>query len=151
MRSAARWMVATVVIATATYWAYNPQESSARIQLKEISQQEQLLSNQLYEEGALDARLVLSPALTPAWDVQVVDASNPKMPQLSAFMKQKRELSQQIANEQGSIQTPFRNVLGFVGPIFAIALAGRTIHEFVGYRRDFGNSDIPQSSQAMSI
>lgn len=116
-------------------------ESSASSQLREISKQEQLLSDQLYRDGALDVRLVLSPALTPAWNVQVVDVGNPKMPVLSAILRQKRELSQQIVNEQGPIQTPFRNALGTVGPLFAIIFLGRALMEFAGTgRRD----DTPQ-------
>lgn len=131
-QSAARWAAITLTTVAGTYWALNPPESLALTQLRQINEREQQLSNELYAEGALSVNLGLSPVLTPAWNVQIVDAYNPKMPELSALLKQKRELSEQIADEQGSLQTRLRAALGLLGPMFSILFSLRTVGELIG-------------------
>lgn len=120
--SAVRWASFAIAAAVGTHWAWNPPETSALIQLREVNKQAQSLSGQLHEEGALVSGLL---------GVQVIDASNPRMPQLAALIKQERGLSQQIKSEQGPIQAPLRGALGFIGPLLAVLAFARTAGELL--------------------
>lgn len=134
LKSAARWAGATAIAVAGAWWALNPPESSARNQLKGVIEREQLLSDKLFQEGALGARIVFGPILLPAWDVQVVDASNPRIAEVGALLSRERELSQQIAEEQGPVETPLRSGLGVVGPILSLVFSLRTLQETVGFK-----------------
>lgn len=141
-RKTGLWLAATGVFAAATCWAFSPPETPLRTQLTGLDNQMGALSKTLHNEGALADRIVMAPYFLPATDVQVTDPYHPRMPELYDLMRERRQLSKSIVEDEGLTQTRLRQLGFLLEPILFFGSLVRLRYSFPGRLR-FRGREIP--------